>query len=150
MRFFTVALALLAGALVHATPTTEIAARQVGDLQCNVDRLGIVAALATTQGTLKLLGSQLASDSAAAADVQSVESSITGAQDAIGVIAKALLEGQTAPAAARTDVIGNLTNAHSTLAGISASGASGVTLKAALAELAVAQSSGLGVIDNCK
>ncbi|KAI0827466.1 hypothetical protein BC628DRAFT_1409801 [Trametes gibbosa] len=150
MRFFIVALALLAGSLVHAAPASEIAARQIGDLQCNVDRLGIVAALAATQATLKSLSKELASDPASAAEVQSALSSISGAQGAVGVIAKALFEGQSAPAEARTEVKGNLTAAQSSLTGISASGASGATLKVALAELAVAEASGLGVLNNCK
>ncbi len=79
MRFFAIALAFFAGSLVHAgmstppcaqsysqltastAPAGEIVARQVGDLQCNLDRLSIVAALAATQGTLKTLSKQLTS-----------------------------------------------------------------------------------------
>ena len=45
-------------------------------------------------------------------------SSISGAQSAIGTIAKALLTGQTAPADARDQVKSNLLAAQSTLAGI--------------------------------
>ncbi len=35
-----------------SVPTKEIAARQIGNLQCNIDRLKIVATLAKMQGTL--------------------------------------------------------------------------------------------------
>ena len=39
-------------------PVAEIAARQVGDIQCNVDRLSIVGDLAGLQKTLKTLSGQ--------------------------------------------------------------------------------------------
>ena len=58
------------------------------------------------------------SDAAASAGIQSVTSSISGAQSAIGTIAKALLTGQTAPADARDQVKTNLLAAQSTLANI--------------------------------
>ncbi|KAL1948543.1 hypothetical protein VTO73DRAFT_12618 [Trametes versicolor] len=150
MRFFAIALAFFAGSLVHAAPASEIVTRQVGDLQCNLDRLSIVAALAATQGTLKTLSQQVTSDTTATAGVQSAESAITGAQGAIGVIAKALVTGQTAPASARQEVQGNLTAAHDALTSLSTNGESGATLKVALAELALAQASGNGVVSNCK
>ena len=46
--------------LLHSTaPAPEIAARQIGNLQCNVDRLKIVGTLAAMQGTLKKLAGQV-------------------------------------------------------------------------------------------
>ncbi|KAL7284632.1 hypothetical protein ACG7TL_001928 [Trametes sanguinea] len=150
----------LAGAQVFGAPAREIVARQIGDLQCNVDRLSIVAGLATTQGTLKKLSQDLAqsnvrsspaSDPTSAASVQSAADSISGAQGAIGVIAKALLTGQTAPAEARNQVLGNLTAAHDTLAAInSTDSTASATLQKALSELNDSAEAGNGVVNNCK
>ena len=114
-------------------------ARQIGNIQCNINRLQIVTGLAGLQNTLKTLASQSSSyafpcsfgvlatyelswsgsDTETAASVQSVQESVTGAQGAIGVIAKALFTGQAAPAAARDQVAGNLTAAQTTLSSIS-------------------------------
>ena len=44
--------------LPSLAPVAEIAARQIGDIQCNVDRLAIVGALGTMQSTLKDLATQ--------------------------------------------------------------------------------------------
>ncbi|OSD00437.1 hypothetical protein PYCCODRAFT_1371056 [Trametes coccinea BRFM310] len=141
----------LAGAQVFGAPAREIVARQIGDLQCNVDRLSIVAGLATTQGTLKKLSQDLAHDPTSAASVQSAADSISGAQGAIGVIAKALLTGQTAPAEARNQVLGNLTAAHDTLAAInSTDSTASATLQKALSELNDSAEAGNGVVNNCK
>ncbi|KAI0372423.1 hypothetical protein BV20DRAFT_939955 [Pilatotrama ljubarskyi] len=152
VRFLAFALALLAGTQLQAAPVHEIAARQIGDLQCNVDRLSIVADLAALQGTLKSLSKQVASDPAAAAGVQSTEESVSGAQGAIGVIAKALLLLQQAPAEARVQVQGNLTAAHDTLTNITLSGDSAArgTLQKALTQLSSAATAGQGVVANCK
>lgn len=108
----------------------------------------------------------------AASEVQSAEHAISGAQGAIGVIAKALLEGKTAPADARDEVRGNLTAARDALVALDSyvgralppcraltavrrgvhrkDSASSDDLKQALAELAVAAVAGKGVVDNCK
>ena len=109
------------------------------------------------------------SDATTAAGVQSVQESVTGAQGAIGVIAKALFTGQTAPASARDQVAGNLTAAHDTLAGltsyVSASHShqpcldlcfcrTDSTVSAALekasTQLGNAATAGEGVVSNCK
>ena len=47
-----------------------------------------------------------------------MQDSVSGAQDAIGVIAKALFTGQAAPASARDDVRSNLEAAGTALASI--------------------------------
>ncbi|KAI0772747.1 hypothetical protein BD413DRAFT_492283 [Trametes elegans] len=154
MQFFALMLAassLFAGNAVNAAPSNDLVARQVGGLVCNIDRLGIVAALAATQQTLKKLSTDVAANATAASEVQSAEHAISGAQGAIGVIAKALLEGKTAPADARDEVRGNLTAARDALVALdSKDSASSDDLKQALAELAVAAVAGKGVVDNCK
>ncbi|EIW53435.1 uncharacterized protein TRAVEDRAFT_154935 [Trametes versicolor FP-101664 SS1] len=150
-RFFAVALTfvcLLLGSQISAAPTNEIVARQIGNLQCNVDRLSIVAGLAKTQKTLKGLA---ASDNSTASSVQSVIDSISGAQGAIGVIAKALFSGATAPADARTQVQGNLTAAAGALSAINSTDtATAASLQKALSELSDAATAGEGVVANCK
>ncbi|PIL28947.1 hypothetical protein GSI_08994 [Ganoderma sinense ZZ0214-1] len=147
--FFFAVLAF-ASSLVFAAPVAEIAARQIGDIQCNVDRLSIVGDLAGLQKTLKTLSTQTANDATASAGVQSVTSSISGAQSAIGTIAKALLTGQTAPADARDQVKSNLLAAQSTLAGItSTDSAVTANLQKATTQLQNAETAGEGVVANC-
>ncbi|CDO72133.1 hypothetical protein BN946_scf184962.g76 [Trametes cinnabarina] len=144
---------LFASSEVLGAPAREIIARQIGNLQCNIDRLSIVAGLATTQGTLKKLSQQFAqSDPNSASSVESAIDSISGAQGAIGVIAKALLTGQQAPAAARDQVAGNLTAALETLVALNSTdtGATSKTLQEALTELKDSAAAGQGVVDNCK
>ncbi|KAI0719805.1 hypothetical protein C8T65DRAFT_635210 [Cerioporus squamosus] len=151
VMFFFAFLSLLAGSQIYAAPASEIVARQVGNLQCNINRLQIVTGLAKLQGTLKSLSSDVSSDAATAASVQTVSDSVTGAQGAIGVIAKALLTGQAAPAAARDQVAGNLTAAHDALAAINSTDATAsATLQKALTQLNDAATAGEGVVSNCK
>ena len=47
-------------ARIHTAPAREIAARQIGNIQCNIDRLSIVGDLAGLQKTLKTLTTQTA------------------------------------------------------------------------------------------
>ncbi|RPD75977.1 hypothetical protein L226DRAFT_534040 [Lentinus tigrinus ALCF2SS1-7] len=160
--FFFAFLSLLAGSQIYAAPANEIVARQIGNLQCNINRLQIVTGLAGLQGTLKNLASESASDAATAASVQTAQDSVTGAQGAIGVIAKALLTGQTAPAAARDQVAGNLTAAQGALTAINSCSSADVvyfhrsdttvsaTLQKALTQLGDAATAGEGVVSNCK
>ncbi|KAI0643803.1 hypothetical protein C8Q79DRAFT_915070 [Trametes meyenii] len=153
MQFFALIIAfssLLAGSQISAAPAYSIAARQVGDLQCNLDRLSIVADLAAMQGTLKSLATK-AADPDAASGVQAAQTAVSGAGGAIGVIAKALFSGQTAPADARDQVQGNLTAAHDALTGISSSDADTTAgVNKALTQLGLAAQSGEGVVKNCK
>ncbi|KAI0708675.1 hypothetical protein C8Q76DRAFT_799905 [Earliella scabrosa] len=142
---------LLAGSHIYAAPAPEIAARQIGNLQCNVDRLKIVGTLAAMQGTLKKLAGQVSNDPEAAAGVQSVQDSVSGAQDAIGVIAKALFTGQAAPASARDDVRSNLEAAGTALASITSTDpAVTANLDKATTQLTNAGEAGEGVVANCK
>jgi hypothetical protein len=128
--------------LTDALPVlAPLATRQVGNLQCNINRLQIVTDLSSTKKAVSQLGAadaiassvsswfsrlayadvcRLNRNTTAAAAVQTVTDGINGAQGAIGVIAKALLTGQTAPAEARQEVQGNLTSAQGALNSISA------------------------------
>ncbi|TBU25353.1 hypothetical protein BD311DRAFT_741195 [Dichomitus squalens] len=144
-------LSLFASSQIYAAPTREIVARQVGDLTCNFDRLSIVAGLATLQGTLKKLSGQVTNDTTAAAGLQTVTDAVSGAEGAIGVIAKALLTGQAAPADARTQVQANLTAAQTALAAINSTDSTiSANLDKATTQLANAALAGQGVVANCK
>ncbi|KAI0634188.1 hypothetical protein C8Q77DRAFT_1072856 [Trametes polyzona] len=154
VRVFALAFAfasLFLGTQINAAPTHEIVARQIGNLQCNIDRLSIVAGLAATKNTLKNLQKDVASDNSTAASVQSVLDNISGAQGAIGVIGKALITGQKAPADARDQVQGNLTAAHDALTAINSTDTkAAANLKKGLTQLEKSQSAGEGVVKNCK
>jgi len=135
--------ALLAGAV-------PVRMRQIGDLQCNINRLQIVGDLAGLQGTLGALSGEASGNATANEAIQSVRTDITGAQGAIGVIAEALLTGQDAPADARDQVAGNLTSAQNTLSTITLSSTAGTaTLQKAQTELSSAITAGEGVVNNC-
>ncbi|KAI0356983.1 hypothetical protein OH77DRAFT_1400029 [Trametes cingulata] len=154
VRFVAIAFALsslLAGSQIYAAPAGDIAARQIGNLQCNIDRLSIVAGLADTQKTLKTLSTELASDETAASSIKSIQDNVSGAQGAILVIGKALLTGQKAPAEARDQVLGNLTAAHDALTAINSTDTTAAAdLQKALTQLTNAQLAGQGVVNNCK
>ncbi|KAI0806709.1 hypothetical protein C8Q74DRAFT_1312793 [Fomes fomentarius] len=146
---FITLLFLLAGSGIYAVPTKEIAARQIGNLQCNIDRLKIVATLAKMQGTLASIAS--GGDPTAAASIKPVQDNVSGAQAAIGVIAKALLTGQKAPAEARDQVQDNLVAAGTTLGSITSTDEDvSAKLQKATTQLSDAASAGEGVVANCK
>jgi hypothetical protein len=146
-----------------------IAARQIGNLQCNLDRLEIVANLAKTQSTLKDLATAVSSyaprslslspsltdyarsDATASAAVKSTTDSVSAAQGAIGEIGKALITFKAAPPQARITVQSSLLAANGTLAGVTSSDAATKTLLTqAQAVLITAIGAGDGVVSNCK
>ncbi|OSD04717.1 hypothetical protein PYCCODRAFT_1433043 [Trametes coccinea BRFM310] len=138
---------------VFAAPAKEIAARQAGNagLLCTLDRLSIILELDEMQGTLKNLTQEFSkSDPTSASNVKTAIDSITGAQGAVGVIIQAITAGQQPPAAARTQVEGNLTAAHDALTSINTTDTTAsATLMTALTELSDAGAAGNGVLDNC-
>ncbi|KAI0048664.1 hypothetical protein FA95DRAFT_1605043 [Auriscalpium vulgare] len=127
-----------------------VQSRQIGDLQCNIDRLKIVTTLEGAKITVDGLAASL-SKSADASNIKAVANNIAGAQGGIGVIGKALLTGQAAPASARTQVQDNLTQAIKTLANIKSSDAGIASrLKLAAQQLNNSAADGDGVVSNCK
>ena len=112
--------------------------RQVGDLQCNIDRLSTVANLAKTTKAVQQLSSAGAkyvqaywisirsffylfftrSDASVTSAASAAMSGLTTAQQGIETIASALLQGQTAPADARTQVGNGLTAASQALGNV--------------------------------
>ncbi|OCH86697.1 hypothetical protein OBBRIDRAFT_211555 [Obba rivulosa] len=133
--------AVVGAILVGAAP---LRSRQIGDLQCNIDRLEIVGDLGGLQNTLATLSKEV-TDPTTSTAIQSAISDVTGAQGAIGVIAKALLTGQDAPADARDQVAGNLTSAQNTLSDSAAAS----ELQKAQTQLTNSITAGDGVVSNC-
>ncbi|TFY59935.1 hypothetical protein EVG20_g7610 [Dentipellis fragilis] len=118
-----------------------------GSARLATSSAGIVLQLGKAKSTVDDLASTLQSVS----DIQTVQDGIAGAQGAVGVIAKALLSGQTAPADARDQVAGNLTSATTTLSTITSTDADATdTLAKARQQLNSAVSFGQGVVANCK
>ncbi|OCH87494.1 hypothetical protein OBBRIDRAFT_153638 [Obba rivulosa] len=143
---FFCAAALLGALLTGAAP---LRSRQAGDFQCNLDRLLIVTDLNDLQKTLTTLSGE-ACDATTNATIQGIQTDITGAQTAIGVILQALVNNEDAPADARDQVGGNLTLALGPLFGLNFSDPT------AAANLVKAQTqfnnsvlAGNGVILNC-
>lgn len=115
-----------------------IESRQVGDLQCNIDRLSIVAALAKTVSDVKTVASagsgyalnflpghfclsltfNTCSDPAVTSATTAAQGGLSSATQGIETIAGALLTGKTAPADARTQVQDGLTTASTALSSI--------------------------------
>ncbi|KAL5514720.1 hypothetical protein ACEPAG_2036 [Sanghuangporus baumii] len=135
-----------------AAPTGgELVSRQVGDLQCNLDRLAIVAALAQTKSDVNALASAGASDPSVTSATTQADSGLTDAQNGITTIAEALIQGQTAPASARDQVGQGLTTIQTALDGINSTDPNVTSaLSKAKSELAKAVTAGQGVVSNCK
>ncbi|EMD36804.1 hypothetical protein CERSUDRAFT_83818 [Gelatoporia subvermispora B] len=143
---FFYAAAIVGAMLVGAAPLNS---RQIGDVQCNVNRLLIVGDLGGLKNTLSTLSKQV-TDPTSNAAVQEAATDVSGAQSAIGVIAAALLTGQDAPAAARDQVAGNLTSAQSALSSVTTSdSAAASTLQKAQTQLTDAINAGEGVVNDC-
>ncbi|PIL35028.1 hypothetical protein GSI_02815 [Ganoderma sinense ZZ0214-1] len=150
---FFFAVVAFASSLVCAAPVAEIATRQIGDIQCNINRLSFVGDIAGLQITLKTLSAQTADDRdpTASAGIQSVTNNISAVQSALGTIAEAILTGQAVPAEARVQVESNLAAAQSTLAEItSADPAVTANLQNAKTQMQNVDLVGSGILVNCK
>jgi len=145
---FFCALVFLGAILVDAAP---LAARQIGDLQCNIDRLKIVGDIVSATSTAKTLTSQLASDTNGSALIATVTQGLNDASSGIGQIATALFTGQTAPAASRDQVEQGLTNAVNAANSITSTDAKVTSnVNKLKSELQAAVQAGDGVLSNCK
>ncbi|PIL33639.1 hypothetical protein GSI_04262 [Ganoderma sinense ZZ0214-1] len=101
-----------ASSLVFAAPIVEIAARQIGDIQYNVDRLSFVDDI---MGALKTLSAQTAHDLTVSAGTQNMMNNISTSQSAMGTVAEAIPTDQTATTEARVQVESNLAATQSML-----------------------------------
>ncbi|TLD33284.1 hypothetical protein PspLS_01284 [Pyricularia sp. CBS 133598] len=103
---------IIAALMAFGAAVTEARAlepRQLGDLACNVARLQIVNALSATK---KNVG-----DIQDPAVKTAAQAGVKQAQDAIGVIGKAIISGSKPPANARDDVAAGLTATGTALQG---------------------------------
>ncbi|EJD01795.1 uncharacterized protein FOMMEDRAFT_156920 [Fomitiporia mediterranea MF3/22] len=137
---------------VLSAPTdAQLVRRQVGNLQCNLDRLAIVTALGQTKNDVNSLASAGSSDSSVTSATSDALTGINSAQDGIATIAKALISGQTAPADARDQVGQGLTTAQNALNGITSTDPNVTSaLSKATGDLNKAITAGQGVVSNCK
>ncbi|THU97854.1 hypothetical protein K435DRAFT_662040, partial [Dendrothele bispora CBS 962.96] len=130
--------------------------RQVGNLQCNIARLQTVSGLVATQKAVNEMASAagrqvLGSDDATTASaVSDAQAGLSSAQAGIATIAKAIVSGQNAPAAARGQVGDGLTQAKSALESITSTD-SAVTsaLQDAQTKLDGTISAGEQVVSDC-
>ncbi|OBZ76541.1 hypothetical protein A0H81_03144 [Grifola frondosa] len=144
LSFITLLGAVLVGGVPHAR-------RQVGDLQCNINRAEIVFNLAQMEATVSNLTMQLASNSTAAELIGVAADGVSGAQGAVKTILLALINGETAPAEARDEVGGNLTSVFFALGNITSTDPeTSANLEKAQTELTNAGLAGNGVVNNCK
>ncbi|CAL1714152.1 unnamed protein product [Somion occarium] len=140
----------LSAVLIDAAPV-QADKRQIGNLQCNVDRVKIVSDIAGAKSTVNTLATQLASDPAGSDSISQVSDGIANAQDGISQIAKSLFTGQQAPADARQQVEDGLTTATTALANITSTDPDVTSnLTKAQGQLQKAATAGEGVLANCK
>ncbi|KAI0791575.1 hypothetical protein BC629DRAFT_370663 [Irpex lacteus] len=146
--FKSLFLAVLVGAAaIQGAPTK----RQIGNLQCNINRVQIVSALAQMGGTLKTLAKETANDPATSAAVASAQTGLDTANSGVATIAKALLTGQAAPADARTQVEQGLNAVLSATQNVTSTDAQVTSDFSKLTtQLTAAGKAGDGVLANCK
>ncbi|KAK7678074.1 hypothetical protein QCA50_013479 [Cerrena zonata] len=147
-RIIFVLFVALSAVFVQAAP---LATRQIGNLQCNLDRIKIVSDLAQAKKTTQTLTTQLGSDPAGSQGISAVSDGLSNAQAGIATIAKSLFTGQAAPADARQQVADGLTAAGTALASINSTDPTVTSnLDKLQTQLTSAGTAGEGVVSNCK
>ncbi|KAJ3574361.1 hypothetical protein NP233_g1834 [Leucocoprinus birnbaumii] len=146
VRVFGLALAFLyASSSVSAAP---LETRQLGGVACNVARLKTVAGLRQTTTAVNKLASS--SDPAAADAATTAQSALQDASDGIKTIAKSLLTGQQAPAAARNQVAQGLEAAQAALSNVTSTDSTTTSqVSDALTKLQNTISAGEDVVSQC-
>ncbi|THH19535.1 hypothetical protein EUX98_g8755 [Antrodiella citrinella] len=145
------ALAVFGATSVVAAPLYQHTARQIGDLQCNIDRLKIVGDIVAATATTNTLKSQLASDANGSTQIAAVSSGLGNVSSGIDTIAAALFTGQDAPAAARDQVAQGLTAAITAANSITSTNSQVTSnVNKLKTQLQAAESAGNGVVANCK
>ncbi|KAF8212610.1 hypothetical protein K438DRAFT_1751050 [Mycena galopus ATCC 62051] len=140
VRILSVVCTIFLAASAAAAP---LRARQVGNAQCNKDRAATVSGLVATNAAVKQIDT---TDPTTARAVTAAQTSLRSAAQGIAGIAKALIAGQTAPAADRAQVGAGLTAAQTALTGINDPAAS-AAVTTALGKLS--DTIGEGVASNC-
>ncbi|KAJ6549798.1 hypothetical protein B0H19DRAFT_1031434 [Mycena capillaripes] len=148
-RILYVIWALCLALLTVAAPLQQ---RQVGNLQCNINRFKIVTSLASTSTAVGKIDT---TDPATASAVTAAQAGLTSAGAGIKTIALSLVTGQAAPASARDQVQTGLLAAQTALAGItdanpSFSPTATAAVTAAQNQLTTTISDGAAVVADCK
>ncbi|KAH8102138.1 hypothetical protein BXZ70DRAFT_930442 [Cristinia sonorae] len=142
-------LIVLGAVLVGAVPA-HISARQVGDLQCNIDRVKVTGSVFQALQTTRSLTQQLQNDAAGTALLTTINQGLLGAEDGIADLVTALFAGQTAPESAVDQVGGGLTLAFDAASNItSADPAVTDSVNKLKNELLQASFAGDNVLDEC-
>ncbi|KAJ7499711.1 hypothetical protein FB451DRAFT_1549253 [Mycena latifolia] len=142
-RILSVFLALFIASAAVAAPVEQ---RQIGNLQCNIDRFKIVTTLAATGSAVKKIDT---TNNATATAVKAAQAGLSSAGDGIKTIALSLVTGQAAPAAARDQVQQGLLDAQTALTSITDATVN-ATLADAQSKLASAIQDGDDVVADCK
>ncbi|KAI0672368.1 hypothetical protein C8Q78DRAFT_1077896 [Trametes maxima] len=141
---------LMASQLTAAAPSR----RQLGDLQCNIDRAEIVfnvGQLSSTVASLANATGLVSANSTADADVDALQKGVDGAGGAIKQILVALINGDKASPDLRDQVGGNLTDISLALADLSSNDTdTSAILDAANTQFTNAALAANGVVTNCK
>ncbi|KAJ7739396.1 hypothetical protein B0H16DRAFT_1568868 [Mycena metata] len=137
---------LLILCLAWFTIAAPLQRRQVGNLQCNINRLKIVTSLASTNTAVGKIDT---TDPATASAVTAAQAGLTCAGAGIKTIAQSLFTGQAAPASARDQVQAGLLAAQTALAGITDPPAT-AAVTAAQNQLTTTIADGAAVVADCK
>ncbi|PAV20190.1 hypothetical protein PNOK_0512400 [Pyrrhoderma noxium] len=129
----------------------ELSRRQIGDLQCNLDRLFIISSVSQTVSNVKKLASAGASDPAVTNATTTALGGLDSAQQGIDTILQALFQGQTAPADSRNQVGLGLQTAQDSLNSINSTDTAVTSaLSDAQSTLHNAELAADAVVANCK
>ncbi|KAJ7165880.1 hypothetical protein C8R46DRAFT_291490 [Mycena filopes] len=121
--------------------------RQTGDLDCNLARLKVVSAVATTQSLVSQINTTDLGTASAVAVAQAGLASVNGA---IEDILNAVFQNQTAPADSRDQLVQGLNTANSALLLIKDPSANATLVSAARAKILDAGKAGDTVVSECK
>ncbi|KAI0786989.1 hypothetical protein C8Q75DRAFT_808065 [Abortiporus biennis] len=151
LQLFVITVNLQTQSFINAAPLpTDILKRQIGDLQCNIDRIQIITQVNEATADAQTLSGQLSSDPAASELVSSITSGLNATQSGINEILDALSQGQKAPADVRDAVGEGLTQAIEALDNITTTDPNAVkTMSKLQVELDQAAAAGNAVVTDC-
>lgn len=129
----------------------DLSRRQIGDLQCNLDRLAVIASVGQTISNIQQIASVGSSDPAVTNATTTALNGLSSAESGIQTILEAIFAGQKAPADARDQVGDGLTVAQNALDSINSTDPA-VTSAVSTAESSLhdAEVAADDVVDNCK
>jgi len=134
-------------------PYHVVERRQIGDLQCNLNRLGIVGDLSALGKNVDDMATATSGDATLSPLVASAQDGVNNATAGIKTIAQSLFTGQAAPADARDQVQSGLEAVGTALGQISAANSTDTSvttpLAAAQTNLQKATTAGKNVVADC-